>query len=790
MKKRMIALLLALAMLLGLFGCTDLAAPSEPALSTTESTEKPTADGVAAYEAVCEELRGADVTLDVVTTKTTTIGDMTMTEDYTQVLTYAGGDISLEETVSYWDMDIQGMTTATDVQYREVYADGVLYIKLENQVLLSAELTEEEVALRYAPAVLLDSSLYEDMTFVAASGKPVEVYTFSDATAGESWAVPAEAELIHAEGKVIVNEDRTVQFTYTAEYNYGPVRVEQTTVSTTRQEAETVVVPENTEKYTRLDSADALRIVLQTTDLLSKVDSATIMTSGSMYSQAGAVITSNSEELNVYGKGEDMVMRSEYSAYLSDFYNDIEDSYEQETSYKDGVYTLQEGDSIPTTWTTVDIEVLENSCLQTMQPQLPEPKYWQNVTVEDLGSLYYLEFTFNENQGAAYQNSIAETFWDDATFMNQLATAYTTDEVSGYLSVDKYTGLLVASGVKYQGTHVIDGQSWIMTLQDDQSVILPSFGAYKEVTDALPPEAEPEQRATPLFYRVTGEDGQEMWLLGTIHVGDSRTAYLPQEIYDAFAASDALALECDTEAFDEQMEEDEKLQEQVSNLYFYTDGSVISEHIDEELYTQAVKYLRATGNYNMNAEFMKPSVWSSSIENFFLQQGHTLTSEQGVEERLTKLAHEQEKEILEVESSIFQIEMTTGWSEDLQEQLLSESLEYTGAAYYEGVYELYELWCAGDEETLRLELSTQVDTSELTPEELEEYEANKELYEEYNTSMSTNRNEGMLQKAIEYLESGDVIFFAVGLAHLLDDTNGLVDTLREAGYTVELVSYG
>jgi len=47
----------------------------------------------------------------------------------------------------------------------------------------------------------------------------------------------------------------------------------------------------------------------------------------------------------------------------------------------------------------------------------------------------------------------------------------------------------------------------------------------------------------------------------------------------------------------------------------------------------------------------------------------------------------------------------------------------------------------------------------------------------------------MLEVAIEYLESDQVVFFAVGLAHLLDDVNGLVDTLRDAGYTVELVAY-
>jgi hypothetical protein len=47
----------------------------------------------------------------------------------------------------------------------------------------------------------------------------------------------------------------------------------------------------------------------------------------------------------------------------------------------------------------------------------------------------------------------------------------------------------------------------------------------------------------------------------------------------------------------------------------------------------------------------------------------------------------------------------------------------------------------------------------------------------------------MLKVAISYLESGETVFYAVGLAHLLDDVNGLVDTLREAGYTVELVQY-
>ena len=46
----------------------------------------------------------------------------------------------------------------------------------------------------------------------------------------------------------------------------------------------------------------------------------------------------------------------------------------------------------------------------------------------------------------------------------------------------------------------------------------------------------------------------------------------------------------------------------------------------------------------------------------------------------------------------------------------------------------------------------------------------------------------MLAVAEEYLTSGKTVFYAVGLAHLLTD-DGLVNTLRNAGYTVERVEF-
>ena len=230
--------------------------------------------------------------------------------------------------------------------------------------------------------------------------------------------------------------------------------------------------------------------------------------------------------------------------------------------------------------------------------------------MEDLGSVYLLSLDMTADSGDLMQNYICETLWRDASYLNKLASKYETTEITGYLAVDKYTGVFTAGGCNYAGVHTIDGTDYTLALQSDQSVCAPSADAYKEITDESAPETEPEDKATPLFYKVTGKDGQQMWLLGTIHVGDARTAYLPKEIYDAFAASDALAMEVDLEAFEALLKEDDELAQQVSGAYYYSDGTMTADHIDAALYEKALKYMKASGNYNMNTVLVCSCVYS------------------------------------------------------------------------------------------------------------------------------------------------------------------------------------
>jgi uncharacterized protein YbaP (TraB family) len=373
-----------------------------------------------------------------------------------------------------------------------------------------------------------------------------------------------------------------------------------------------------------------------------------------------------------------------------------------------------------------------------------------------------------------------------------MATAYSTNKIEFYLALDSYTLLPTAVGYLYEGAHTIDGYEYLTINQVDQSFDLASITSHETIYEEPSPDIEPEVKPTPLFYKVTGDNGQQMWLFGTIHVGDSRTAYLPQKIYDAFDAADALAVEFNSDAFYDQMETDEKLQKLASEAYYYSDGTTTEDHIeDEEIYEYALKLMKATGNYNANTPYMKPSLWSNTIENTYLRLGYRLSGDFGMDNLLMDRAREQEKEILDVESGLEQLQMLGGYSDALQEYILASTLSGTAAAYQEGVLELFEMWCAGDEQALIAYLNEEdeePDTSTMTEEELEQYNKELALLEEYNEAMSSSRNVEMVDVAIGYLESDKVVFYAVGLAHLLAE-NGLVDSLRAAGYTVELVSY-
>lgn len=790
--RRFISLVLALVMVLGLCACTDTPDPTteptteptttpttQPTTAPTEPTPPPTEPEPTPPElyALAVEALNSQATLQywVSIDRTVQIGSEKFTEGSDMDITLQNiGSASFRASVKE-QSDIDGYTT----EYDDIFVAGLVYTTVDSEYHFTGNMTADDFLSRLVPAVVLDASLYAEPTLEGGT------LIFTDATAGESWLMPEYAEFVKASGTAVIGDDRALaEYTYTLAYRIGGAEITydiHTKIGTPTEA--TIEAPADADTYTYLDFVDAPRMMESVVGLLFQAEASHSVTSTvaeSIVSYAAGLVRNQSTTLNSFGNGKGYLADVDTSLYLNQMGETI--SYEQNEHFENGVYTYSADGSDPQENRGVTSVVFQNYVETTLVNNIPDYTVLLDAKAEDLGSVYYLELTLDESVALAFQSNICTMLWEDPEFLNDLSTGYRTDKLEAYLAIDKYTGLPTAVGYYYEGYHTIQGADYMLSLQTDQSFDLSSQTAYETITEKAPVAAKPAQTATPLFYHVTGPEGQEMWLLGTIHVGDARTSYLPQEIYDAFDSADALAVEFNSEAFDQAMEDDEGLSEQVSGCYFFDDGTTTENHIkDAELYDYALKLVKATGNYHMNAPYLKAYFWSSGIENFFLRQGHDLSSIQGVDNQLIWRAEDQGKTILDVESGLFQIQMLSGFSDGLQELLLLEACATDPLEYINDTKELFEMWCAGDEAALIAYLNEEGDTSELTDEELA-------YLEEYNNAMGTDRNDDMHDVAVSYLEGDQVVFFAVGLAHLLAE-DGLVNTLRDAGYTVELVPY-
>jgi uncharacterized protein YbaP (TraB family) len=296
---------------------------------------------------------------------------------------------------------------------------------------------------------------------------------------------------------------------------------------------------------------------------------------------------------------------------------------------------------------------------------------------------------------------------------------------------------------------------------------------------------ETESNATPILWKVTSPDGDgEMYLMGSIHVADALLYSLPKEIMNAYDSCDALALEYDL--VDASLDFTLYMQAQMGLMY--QDGTKITDHISQETYNKAAAFLTEQGTYNAMFDYFQASTWNSIVgQAVYKLIGYDMSY--GVDMYFCSLAHAVGKEVLSIESQQFQLDMLTEAPDNLWDFYISYTIDKYNAGE-NPVEDLYSAYFNGDEAALMEQLYNDYDLSDpilkdYTEEELALLVEQDKAFDEI---ALTQRNVSMIEKAVEYLESGRKVFFLVGMAHMLGD-DGIVAGLTAAGYTVERVEY-
>lgn len=773
--KRLLPLLLCLTLLLTLAACAVKPEPTQPP-SSEAPTEPAEQERYAQAIALLSKKQALKVESEL--TYKRTVGGETLKESIKRIAAYSGlGTNALQ---SYVKNDMR--LGASKFTYNESYTDGAVFVSYNRSNITStgrycAELSAEDYLARELPVVLLHLENYGKLE-PAPQANGETLLTLSEATALEPWVASEDAVLKEASATVTLTADGQIAaVTYNAVYRQGATDVDMQVQCSYSDPADTDFdrIPTAPDGYQQLTDIDAVLLLLRSGLLMENAK-----LRGTQYSiqianelaQASIVRTGSYSEYELDG---DYLFHSDFQVVFNSTATGEQQTTTVSEDYNDGIYTYTlDGESTQSDFS--DDTYFHKLVTDDLSACFCTPSLLTDATVTDTGDCWLIECTFDPAAGDALETKYCSYFYDDSSILRNETEDYSTLRLTAAVALEKDNYLPTSFTREFVGAYTYNGTPAPVIANETSVFRLSTPALYREITGEDLPEEAPAEPATPLFYEVTGQNGEKLYLLGTIHVGDERTAYLPQEIYDAFDAADALAVEFDTDEFLEMLENDPELAASVAKAYVYEDGSEISEHLDEQLYQDALARLKTTGSYNVAMSSMRASVWTNILEQFFLRLGRTLDAEKGVDNRLMARANEKGKEILGVESGEAQLAMLMGFSDALQAAQLKEIVNTTSHAYMSGVESLYESWCRGDEAELTKLVSA--DNEGLSP----------ELYQEYHKAMITDRNAGMHETAVGYLQSGRTVFYAVGLGHLLTD-EGLVNSLRAVGYTVTLVKF-
>lgn len=268
--------------------------------------------------------------------------------------------------------------------------------------------------------------------------------------------------------------------------------------------------------------------------------------------------------------------------------------------------------------------------------------------------------------------------------------------------------------------------------------------------------------STPIIWEVRSPTNI-VYLFGTIHVG-ARTMYpLGPAVEQAYAASRVLALEADPT--------DQTAAVAAVRHATYIAPDNLANHVSPVLMADLNKTLPALGLPIETARIMRPHLLAMTIAIMEIsRQGYDANL--GLDIYFARLAKQEGKRIVELESIAGQMALLESFSAELQEAMLRSAVDsILDGSLGADTNELVSAWSSGDAAGLLGQVDKEVDG---LPQQAAA-EMRERLYDA--------RNREMTGKIVTMLAGSDQTFVAVGTGHLLGDT-GMVELLRRMGYAV------
>ena len=286
------------------------------------------------------------------------------------------------------------------------------------------------------------------------------------------------------------------------------------------------------------------------------------------------------------------------------------------------------------------------------------------------------------------------------------------------------------------------------------------------------------------FWEVQGANNT-VYLLGSIHLGDNAIYPFSGAIMSAFDRSANLVVEVDVAG----MSAEDMAYIIAMQMVDIENGETIADYLSEETF-ELYRILVEALELPEDMYYIKPWAATMGLTTLLMSTGDVEESAAiGVDMLLLTRAYSMNKNIIELESTVSQIEMLASFSRELQEQQLlailmsvlggegepTENDDVDSAELQEAMAMLLDAIKAGDDETFGAIMAASRAPDSEDP-----------LVIEYDTAMWAHRNIGMAEGIAGFLDSetdDGGYFVVVGAGHYFGD-DSIIALLLEMGYDV------
>ena len=454
------------AISLFLSGCFDTDFVDETQSASVVNTVSPHTLYLQASEKIASE---NSLTMYIGTFKTISVESQSFTEASQQHLTY---QFDTEGSLLQAAMDETLRLGNNTVEISEAYADGIGYLTINGST-FTAPLTGEECRMRYAPAILFDPEIYSSIQSTHYGN--TACISFSQPNRPEIWATPENATFLDASGYAVIDAHGTLtESTYTVSYTLENSNVTETIRVVISPTADSIILPDTAETYASLEYLDAPKILEKACGYLLQARQIDANFSKKLACQAFAIDLTQTTSISMSGIGDTFSALIETDVYQINQSRGGEiTELQQSERFKNGTYSLATNGSRPIENASVDYPTMLKYCQDLLVESILLPSYITSASVSESANTYRITLYASEAFAEVICADACDTLYNDPTLLNTLASSYSTDLVECYLDVEKSTGLPLASGVRYVGVHTIEGISYQLTAQINQTYQYP-----------------------------------------------------------------------------------------------------------------------------------------------------------------------------------------------------------------------------------------------------------------------------------------------------------------------------